>query len=284
MRLPPLLPWIVRVLWATLPLTIGPAVAETLDPRSPAVRTTASVGLWGVWAVVVLATLVPHPLGLTALRMAAPAAVVVALAGGPSAVAVAAALLVCGVAFLPETAMPFVNGPAYPNERRYPLRPPGPLLLGSVEVAWLLALGLPMAGALLLAARQWVAGGAAVAFGVPVAAVLSRALHGLSRRWVVFVPAGVVVHDPLALTDPVLFQRKVVDVLRLAPADTDSLDLTKGAFGPALELVLTEKVPTVLTKPGDRAGNAGASARLLIAPTRPGAVLAEAARRRLPTA
>ena len=45
-----------------------------------------------------------------------------------------------------------------------------------------------------------------------------------------FVPAGVVVHDPLTLADPVLFQRPAV--ARLGPADRDTigprLDLTAG--------------------------------------------------------
>jgi hypothetical protein len=112
--------------------------------------------------------------------------------------------------------------------------------------------------------------------------VLLRALHGLSRRWVVFVPAGVVLHDPITLADPVLFPKQTIDALRLAPAGTDSLDLTQRAPGLAVELLLREKVPLTLVKPGDRAGESGSSARLLFTPTRPGAVLAEARRRGVP--
>jgi hypothetical protein len=107
-------------------------------------------------------------------------------------------------------------------------------------------------------------------------------MHTLSRRWLVFVPAGVVLHDPLSLEDPVLFQRKVIERLGPAPAGTDALDLTQGAAGLALELVLTEKVPMVRIRPGRRRGDAGASALLMFTPSRPGAVLAEARRRRLP--
>jgi hypothetical protein len=98
----------------------------------------------------------------------------------------------------------------------------------------------------------------------------------------VFVPAGVVLHDPVALLEPALFVRKVIEGLRPALADSDSLDLTKGALGLALELVLTEKVPMTLAKPGQIGGDQGSSARLLFTPTRPGQVLAEAARRRVP--
>lgn len=286
MRLPRLLPWAVRAAWAVLPFTVGASLAVALDPRSPAVRTTASVGLWAAWAVVLVATLVPHPAGLTALRVSAPAAGVAALlaafAGEATAWSIGAAVVVIGLAFLPETALHFVNGPAYPNERRYPLRPPGPVLVVGLLPAWVAAVGLVPAGVLLLAAERTAVGAAIVVVGVPATVVLLRALHGLSRRWVVFVPAGLVLHDALALADPVLFPKKVVDELRLAPAGTDSLDLTQGAFGLALELVLREKVPMVRTVPGSRGGEPGASARLLFSPTRPGAVLREAAARRLP--
>lgn len=290
MDLPRVLLWVLRAAWATLPLTAGAALGTGLDGRSSAVQQTASVGLWAAWAVVLVATLVPHPISLTVVRVAAPGgvvAVVAAVAGRsvdePAAVAVAmaATLAAGGVAFLPETAMPFVNGPAYPNERRFPLRVPGPVLLGPVEVAWLAVVVVPAVGVLAIAAGAWVLGGVLVGLGAPVAWMLARSLHALSRRWVVFVPAGIVLHDPLALADPVLFQKKVVESLHLAPADTDALDLTKGAFGMALELVLKEKVPMVLAAPGNRVGEAGASARLLFAPTRLGAVVQEAAARGL---
>jgi hypothetical protein len=175
-----------------------------------------------------------------------------------------------------------VNGPAYPNERRYPLRVPGLLLLGPLELAWAVTVAVPVTGALLLAARSWLAGGIVLAVGLPVVAVLARSLHNLSRRWLVFVPAGLVVHDPLALVDPVLIQKRLIEVLRPAPLDSDSLDLTQRAPGLALELVLRQKVPMVLMKPGTRGGESGSSARLLLTPTRPGAVLADAAGRRVP--
>ena len=159
---------------------------------------------------------------------------------------------------------------------------PGPLLLGPLPVSWALSVGSPVAGILLLAARAWLVGAVVLILGLPVAAILARSLHGLARRWLVFVPAGVVLHDPLSLGEPVLFERKVIETLRPAPADSDSLDLTKGALGLAVELVLREKVPMTLVKPGRPGGEQGASARLLFTPTRPGQALAEAARRRVP--
>lgn len=285
-----LLTFLLRIGWAVLPLTLGSALAAALDGRSRDVQVVGSTAAWAVWAVVLVATLVPHPASLTVVRVVAPAAMALAvwcaIEGAASVVALLGALLgalvVVAVASAAEIGVAFVNGSAYPNERRFPLRPPGAVLLGTVQAAWAVAVGAPVAGALLVAADRVVLGVVVLVVGVPAAVVAWRALHALSRRWFVFVPAGVVLHDAHALLDPVLFPRKIVDVLRLAPADTDSLDLTKGAPGLAVELVLREKVPMVLTVPGTRGGESGSSARLLFSPTRPGAVLTEAAARRLP--
>ena len=285
-----LYPWLVRAGWLALPFAAGPAYGAALHPHSDAVRLVATVLLWTGWALVLVGTLVPPPLGLTALRVCGPAAAVAALAaaatGRPSALAGAGAAAITALdvalAFSPATGVLYVNGPAYPNERRYPLRPPGPLLLGPLELSWAMVVGAPTAGILLLAARNWVAGAAVSVVGLPAAYVLARSLHGLSRRWLVFVPAGVVLHDPIALLDPVLFPRAMIEALRPARADSDSLDLTQGALGLTLELVLTEKVPMTRAAPGRRGGEQGASARLLFTPTRPGQVLAEATRRRVP--
>lgn len=282
-----LLSWLLRAAWAVLPFTLGPALAAALEGRSRPVQMVCSVALWAVWAAVLLAILVPHPLGLTALRSTAPATLVAAVAaavdGHASPWSLGAAGLVTAVAFLPETGALFVNGPAYPNERRLPLRVPGALLLGILPGSWALALGAPAGGLLLLAARQWLAGGVVVALGLPLAATLFRSLHSLSRRWFVFVPAGVVLHDPLSLTDPVLFRRQVIETLRPAPAGGESLDLTQGAPGLALELVLQEEASLMLTEPRNPRGRSASVDRLLFTPTRPGEVLREAGARRVPT-
>ena len=243
---------------------------------------TASSASWVVWAAVLVATLVPHPMSLTAIRLAAPAVGLLDVATHASALGLVTSGALVVIVFAPATGALFVNGPAYPNERRFPLRAPGPLLIGLIAVAWALALGPVAVGGLLIAARSWVAGGVLAGLGLPVMWLFVRALHGLTRRWLVFVPAGVVLHDPISLADPVLFQRRQIAALRPAPADTDSLDLTQRSPGLTLELVLTEKVPMVLVTPGHRGGEPGASARLLFTPTRPGAVLSEASRRRLP--
>lgn len=204
--------------------------------------------------------------------------------GQGSPVAVSTTAIALALAFLPETGTLFVNGPAYPNERRFLLRVPAPLLLGVLAVVWALAVTPPVLGPLLLAARQWVAGALVLVLGGPVTVVLARALHGLSRRWVVFVPAGLVLHDPITLADPVLFRRTLIRSLGPAPADTGALDLTQAAPGLALEVVLSEEVPLLRTKPGRRLGEAASPTSVLFTPTRPGAVLREAQQRKFPGA
>ena len=280
-----LLPWLVRVLWVALPFTAGPALAYALHPASGPVRTLASLGLWAGWAAGVLAVLVPRPIGLTTLRVLGPAAalaaVAAAVAGHPSALALGWAVAVTAWVFTPAVGSWCVNGAAYPNERRFLLRAPGALLVGPLAVAWALALAGLVAGPLLLAAHRWLAGATAALVGLPLAALLLRSIHLLSRRWAVFVPAGLVLHDPVTLADPFLFRRQQVEGLRPAPADSNALDLTQRAPGLALELTLVEEVDLILMQPGNRQGRPTRTSRLLFTPTRPGALLEEAQGRRL---
>ncbi|MEA2685330.1 MAG: hypothetical protein QOE93_525 [Actinomycetota bacterium] len=271
-----------------LPFTVGPALADALDSAGDPVRTVASLGLWVGWAVGMVATLVPHPITLTAVRLLAPAAVACALAaavdagGSASGLAVVWVLVTAAWAYTPGIGATWVNGPAYPNERRYLLRAPGTLLAGPLLLAWALLMVAVAAGPLLLAAKQWVLGGVALAVGAPVAWLLAKSLHNLSRRWAVFVPAGMVLHDPLTLLDPILFQRSTVARVGPAETGTDALDLSQRAPGLTLEMALKDEVTFTLLVPLNREGRPVTTTSFLFTPTRPGAVLEEARRRRLP--
>lgn len=284
-------PWPTRLAWALLPFAVGPALGDALDASTRAVAVTGAALAWATWAGVLLAVVIPRTVSLTAVRVAAPAAMATAswaaLAGGRAAVdamGVAWAAVTLVAAFAPTTGDAFVNGSSYGDERRMPLRVPGALLLGPVALAWAAAVTTPIAAPLLLAARQWVAAGAVAVLGGPAAVVAVRALHGLARRWVVFVPAGLVLHDLHAMVDPVLFPRASIRRLGPAPADGDgALDLTQRALGLALELELVDPVDVAPRRRDGRVELAAAS-RLLFTPTRPGALLAEATRRRIAVA
>jgi hypothetical protein len=234
----------------------------------------------------VVASAVALPVSLTALRLLAPAAVVAAVAaalgGHASPLALGWAVVAAGWIFSPTIGALCVNGPAYPNERRFLLRLPGPLLLGPIAVVWALAVGGVATGPLLLAARQWVAGGVASAVGLPLAFVLVRGVHDLARRWVVFVPAGVVLHDPITVVDPVLLRRKDLTRLGPAPAGSKAVDLTQRAPGLTVEIDVSDDIALALIRPGRRLGDSLETRAVLITPTRPGVMLDEARRRRLP--
>src|SRR4051794_7577475 len=272
---------------------MGPALANALGDASSSVALVAGVLLWIGWGVGLVAVLVPRTVGLTALRIGAPGALAVALwagvAGGDvgpaEIVAIAwSAATAALVLLLPAVADGFVDGSAYGSERRFNLRVPASVLVGPAEIAWVaVAVGL-VAGPMLLAAERWVAGAVAVVLGVPLVWLGVRALHQLARRWVVFVPAGIVLHDPLALGEPLLFPTRTVRRLGPAPVDGErsATDLSGRALGLVLELELTGPVDIEPTRTGEDGGGKVRADRLLFTPARPGAVLAEATTRGLP--
>lgn len=284
--------WGFTVLWATLALTAGPTFAEALDERSTAFRTTCSVGLWLLWLAVLAASLVPRTPSLTAVRLAAVGAVAVTVwaVASTSAVAaidvlaVSASVAAAGVAITAWFGDVYVDGDSYGDERRFLLRPPGPLVLGPIPLAAATALVGAGAGPLLLAAGAPVAGMAGLVVGLPAAWVCVRALHQLTQRSLIFVPGGVVVHDRTALATPVLLRRSRVVALGLAPAGTTALDLTRSALGTALELRLAEPEALPVVRRTGRTTEAAddvAVEALLVAPSRPAAVVQVARERRL---
>jgi hypothetical protein len=284
--------WCARVAWALLPITAGTAIADALDSWSDAPARVATVLLWLAWSSGLVALFAPRPWGLTLLRVAGPAAVLVAIASVPSASAVAATVAVATTVFAAAAvlsapiACAAVNAPAYGDEIRYPLRVPLPLLLVAVPVAVVLTGAGVAAGPLLLADERLVAGIVALAVGIPAVVFLARALHALSRRWLVLVPAGAVVVDPLTLLDPVLLRREQIAVLRAAtdvavPADV--VDLRLGTTLDSVAIML--RAPEAFgRRQGRRGGAVVRSECALVAPVRSRELLAAARARRIPVA
>jgi len=285
--------WLFRGLWVVLPVVAGPAVADALDERSRGVQLVASGLAWVAWGVVLAASLVPRTVTLTVVRALAPGAV--ALAGwaafdadrpGWALAGLVLAIAAVLAAFAPAVADAFVDGSSYGDERRVALRAPLALVAGPVAIAWVLAAAGLVAGPLLLAASQWVAGGVATVVGLAVAAAVAVRLHALSRRWLVFVPAGVVVHDPIAMAEPVLLQRHLLRRVGPAPVDAvdrGAVDLTGGALGLALELRTAEPFPLARRRGRDAVEASGTHA-VLVTPGRPATTLELAAARKLPVA
>lgn len=271
----------LRVGWIAVPAWLGPALASAVDASSTPVQVVVAVLAWLGWGVVLVAVLVPRTVSLTVVRIGVPAAlalaVVASVRNGFEAIDAVAlgwtAALTALVLFVPGVTDAFVDGSSYGPERRLALRVPGPLLLGPVELAWAVAVAGVASGPLLLAAKAWVPGAVALLLGGPAAWFGARALHRLSRRWIVFTPAGMVLHDQVIAGDVILFTKPMIVNLGPARADTDATDVT----GRALGLVLEVQLSTASKVRGTETD------RLLFAPARPGALLQEARARGLAT-
>jgi hypothetical protein len=285
--------WLLRALWCTLPLTAGSAATDAISSWDEAPRVVAAIVLWGCWAAGTVAVLAPRPAGLTVLRVIAPAfavcAAVALIDGAADGLAgwgaVGATLAAAVLASDSEFAMAAVNALSYGDERRFPLRTPPALFLGPLPIVRALVVAGIAAGPLLLADGKLVIGILAVIAAVPVVPLALRALHGLSRRWFVLVPAGVVVVDPLTLADPMLFVRQRVRILRAAKADAPvpehALDLRLGATAGTMELGFDEPAELLRAARGRHGGTTVHAQGLLVAVVRRAELLAEAAQRRV---
>ena len=280
--------WALRTLWLVQPVTLGPALADGFHDLDG--HTFLSVSAWVLWGLGLLATLVPRPVTLTTIRIGGPAAAALSVWTATTvddtalvAVALGGAFVLGVLSHWPAVADTCVDGASYGDEKRFLLRAPGPVVLALGPLAWALTVAGVVVGPLLLASGDSAVGSAACVAGLPIAAASARAIHHLHRRWIVLVPAGFVLHDHLALADPTLLPRDALASVGPAPADTDAHDLTQAARGMALEVRCRE--PHDL-RPASRDGSAEVvvTEAILCAPARPDAVLAEAKRRRLPTA
>jgi len=158
------------------------------------------------------------------------------------------------------------------------------LLIGPVPLATAIATAGAVTGPLLLAEGNVVAGIALTIIGLPIAWLIVRSLDALSHRWVVLVPAGIVIVDPLMLLDPVLVRREVVVRVHEVPGRSRPnavLDLRLGTLAGGVEIVIDPpatfgrrrgRTDTQLVEPG----------AVVVAMTRPRALLNLASRRRLP--
>ncbi len=273
--------WLLRGLWVALPAMAWLTVADTLDGLDRPL--VAEIPLWALWFGGLVATLVPSPVGLTALRMATPALVawpllILAIDGGGARLVAAAAYgaLVCAVAFAAVVGDVMINGSAYGSERRMALRAPGFALLGPIPLVWT-GLFAATTGLWLAALDgRWPLTVVLAVVSVAVGYGAWRVLHQLARRWLVFVPAGFVIHDHLMASESILMQRSIVSALGPATPDTlaDATDLSGRAPGLALEVALKEAVPFGRRQRGEI--QAQEADRLVFTPSLPGAVLREA--------
>ncbi len=254
-----------------------------LENRSTAVATTAEIGLWAMWFAGLVASLAPSTVSLTAIRFVSPSLVASAIYGtialgvstASTTAAIAATSVVFAVVLLPATGDPMVNGSSYGPERRLALRPPAALLFGPMQLTWLVMFGATAGGALMIAAKNYVIGVPLLVVGLGASWRGAQSLHQLSRRWIVFVPAGFVIHDYWSLAETLLIQRREIACLGPVPLDKgELLDLSGGAMGLALLVETKDKVPLALR--AKKSVESFSAYRIVFTPTLPGQLLHEA--------
>jgi hypothetical protein len=282
--------WILRIVWLLQPLAFVPLVSDASVSMPSTGRTVVAAIAWVAWAGVLLATFVPSTVSITVGRLLAPvlpAVAVVAAFGAPVAgwkiaAGIAAAMVAVVAWFSGEVGMALAQGSAYGAEQRFPLKPPVPFLVPMI-VSWIVMAASAIAGCVYLGNERWVVGIALLVLAVAAARFLAPRFHQLSRRWLVVVPAGLVVHDPLLLVENALF--RVVDLasVRLAPVDTEAADLTGGTAGLPIEISLREMDTIVKVGGADQPTGVALHVRsVLVSPSRPGRALRAAADRHMP--
>ena len=275
--------WWPRLLWLAVAIAGVWSMADAVHGRSDPLRSTVVIVAWLAWGIGVVALVVPSTLGLTAMRMLSAlscGAAAVSWVGGAHPAAGAAFVvgaLICAV-FVgsADFGQRCVQTSAYGDEHRFLLRPPAAFLL-PVVLAGALWVAAALAAPLLLGAGVWVAGTVVAAVAILLTWSLVPRFNALARRWLVVVPAGFVVHDPVVLAETLMVPRPDVIRIELALTGTEAADLTGPAAGHAVEFGLRAMATATLapTKASPR-GTALHLQSFLVAPTRPGAVLAAA--------
>ena len=234
--------WLARVVWVLVGV-VAPWASLAHD-RSAAVATVLGAWGWAGWTAVLVAIMVPSAISLTVVRTIVPLSVVAATADGnvPVVIVTAAALVLLS---LPDTVDCLVQGGAYGAETRFLLRTPVPYVVPAFLV-WGLFVGSLIGGSLLVAAGEYVVGVPLTAVGAGLAVLVPRRLHRLARRWLVIVPAGIVVHDHLVLAETMMVRRSQTRDVAVAGANGEAADLTGGVLGRRIIVSMSEADKVIL--------------------------------------
>lgn len=281
--------WIFRLLWLVLPFLTAPLFGDALAETASPFRIGATVLLYAGWAAVLVGSMVPRTQTLTLTRVIAPMAFVAAIWASLSGnldedplLSVVLGLISSGAAAVAALSGvngdAFVDGSSYGDETRFLLRTPSALLLGPIQFVWLGIAAGAIAGPLLLLAERWILGGIALVVGWALAFFAVPVLHRLSDRWLVFVPAGVVVHDKTALREPQLFRKEQIEAFGPAPNDSELEDLSLNGLGLALRAKLIEPSKVIRNQRSESV-DVTEIAGFIVSPNRPAAVVSEAKER-----
>jgi len=280
-KMTPVVVWASRLSVIATGLAV-PLLNNALRQMSSLTGISSTVGIWLLWSIALLCTLVPSSSALTAIRLALPTIFVivaaVAVATGISsgvAAALAISLLASLLIFSGDIGDSFVQLAAYGDERRYLLRCPPAMLLVQV-LSWLVWLTLTIVAINLLASDALILGAVVAIAALLLTIVLPRRFHRFSRRWLVSVPAGLVIHDHVVLAETAMFMNNAVIEVGIDLAPSEAADLSGKCSGIGLLIALKDFDTVVLAAtPKTPGGSAIHVKSMRICPTRPGRAITE---------
>ena len=234
--------WPVRVLW----------IAFALAPNG------FGIVAWILWAVVAIGTWIHHPISLTTVRSLAPIVVfysaVYALSESLSSLNIA--VVTCGIIslmlmFTADYGSAHVQAGAYGNERRFLLRIPAPVVLPTL-ITWALVATVLVVLESAVQSENYVLGIPLLLALIAMSWKFAPQMHRLSKRWLVRVPAGWVVHDDLLLAENLLVRSHNLVAINFALADSEALDLSGMTRGVPIQISLREMTDVRLSQLGAR--------------------------------
>jgi hypothetical protein len=213
---------------------------------SSAVGIVLIVWGWLFFLAVAIGILVPSPISLTATKCITPLMMLCAFISA-SPVGIFGAVAAFTISWSALFADVMVQGSAYGDETRFALRTPVPYWAPTV-VAWAILSGSLLGGTLLIAAEAYFVGAPLLLIGLFLARTVPRRLHRLSRRWLVIVPSGIVVHDHLVLAETMMSMRSKILSINKVASSGEAADFTGGVAGPRIAVQLKESDKVVLSK------------------------------------
>ena len=273
--------WASRLSVIATGLTV-PFLNNALQQMSSVTGTFSTVAIWALWSIALLSTLVPSSTALTAIRLALPSISVivgaVAIAIGVSsgvvgalAISVLASLLVMSA----EIGNSFVQLAAYGDERRFLLRCPPAMLVVQV-LSWLVWVALTIVAINLLASDALILGAIVAIVALLLTIALPRRFHRFSRRWLVSVPSGLVIHDHVVLAETAMFMHNAVINIGIETAQSEAADLSGKCAGIGLVITLKDFDTVVFAAtPKTPGGSAIHVKSMRVCPNRPGRAITE---------
>ena len=283
--------WILRVSTMALAATV-PLLDIALDSLSDARRLATSIALWVVWSAVLLCVLVPSSASLTGLRLMMPTHLGVTIAvsigaadaGWRTLLALAIGIVATATAMSAEVGRHWVQLSAYGDERRFPLACP-PITMAVQILTWTMWFALAVVAVSVPTTERpstigWIVASIAALLAIGGAVVLPRRFHRLTRRWLVWVPAGVVIHDHVVLAETAMMSKRSISSVELWQPGSEALNASGAPSRRGLEISLHDPETMIMAPTKEHPGGHALHVRsFMVRPTRVQPALAELSER-----